>query len=312
MSGSLVGDTSIVVLLGGFMAAAVRVASPLLLAALGETVSERGGVLNLALEGSMLCGALAAALGAKQGGPWIGLGAAILAGAFVALVLALISVWLGADQVITGTALTLAAIGVTGAVYRQVYGSGGVGLTVPTFPTKAVPLLHHIPILGPAFFAQPAPVYLSLLFIPLIWAVLFRSRWGLSLRACGESSSSAAAAGVRVRSMRAVGVIMSGAMGGLGGATLVLAQVGTFAERMTAGRGFVAIAIVVLGRWNPLWVAAGALLFGVLSALQYLFQAKGIALPYQLFMMMPYLVTLLALAGSRGRAAAPAELGRAG
>ena len=312
MTSWLAGDSAQMALLGGFLAAAVRVASPLLLAALGETVSERGGVLNLALEGAMLSGALAAALGAREGGAWAGVLAAILTGALLSAGLVLFSVWLGADQVIVGTALTLGAVGVTGAVYRQVYGTAGVGLTVPTFAPASVPLLRRIPVLGPGLFEQPAPVYLGLLCIPLVWMVLYRTRWGLALRAAGESAESASAAGVRVRWIRAGGVVCSGAMGGLAGATLVLAQVGTFTERMTAGRGFVAIAIVVLGRWNPLWVGLGALLFGVLSALQFLLQAMGLTVPYQLFLMMPYVVTLFALAGIKGRAAAPAELGKSG
>lgn len=304
-------DLSLAAVLTGFLAATVRVSSPLLLAALGEVVAERGGVLNLGLEGAMLSGALAAALGAGSGGPWFGVALAVLAGAMVSSFLALISVWLEADQVITGTAVTLGAIGVTGAVYRQAYGPAGAGLSVPTFSPLPIPLLDQIPIFGSALFEQPAPVYLALLAIPLVWLVLYRTRWGLALRAAGESRASARAAGVRVQWVRTGGVLVSGALGGMAGSALVLAQVGTFAERMTAGRGFVAIAIVVLGRWNPFWVALSALVFGALSALQFLFQAMGVAVPYQIFLMMPYLLTLLALAGVGGRATAPAELGKA-
>jgi general nucleoside transport system permease protein len=305
-------DPSLLALTAGFFAAAVRVASPLLVAALGETVSERGGTINLGLEGAMLAGALAAALGAGAGGPWMGVVAAMAAGTVLMIVFALISVRLGADQIITGTALTLAAVGITGAVFRQAYGTEGPGLALPVFDPIAIPILSRIPVLGKALFDQPAPVYAGFLAVPLCWWLLFRTRWGLALRAVGESVEAARASGVRVRWVKSGGLVIGGALGGLAGATLVLAQVGTFAERMTAGRGFVAIAIVVLGRWHPVGVLIAALLFGTLTALQYLFQALGLGVPYQLFIMLPYLLTLLALAGFRGRAVAPAELGKSG
>jgi simple sugar transport system permease protein len=298
-------------MLAGFLAAAVRVATPLLLAALGETVSERGGIINLGLEGAMLSGALAAALGAEAIGPWTGALLSIVAGAVLMLALALITVWLRGDQIIAGTALTLAAVGITGAVFRQTHGITGASPSVDTFPPIGIPLLSRIPILGPALFEQPVLVYAGFLAIPATWWLLYRTRWGLGLRAAGESPAAAHANGVPVAWTQAGGVILSGAFGGLAGGTLVLAQVGAFAERMTAGRGFVAIAIVVLGRWHPVGAAVAALLFGVLTALQYLFQALGLAVPYQLFLMLPYLLTLLALAGFRGKAVAPASLGKA-
>jgi simple sugar transport system permease protein len=297
-------------MVAGFLAAAVRVASPLLIAALGETLSERGGVLNLGLEGAMLAGALSAVLGTEAGGLWMGVLASVAAGAILMLLLALISIWLGADQIIAGTALTLAAVGITGAVYRQTHGITGARPSVETFSPVPVPLLSKIPVVGPVFFEQPVLVYLGLLAIPLVWWVIYRTRWGLNLRAAGESPEAAHANGVGVRRTRAMALILGGALGGLAGGTLVLAQVGAFAERMTAGRGFVAIAIVVLGRWHPVGVAVAALLFGVLTALQYLFQALGFAVPYQVFLMLPYLLTLLALAGFRGQSAAPSGLGR--
>jgi ABC-type uncharacterized transport system permease subunit len=258
----------------------------------------------------MLMGALAAALGAGSGGPWIGAIAAIAAGTALMIVFALITVRLGADQIITGTALTLAAIGITGAVFRQAYGAEGPGLALPVFDPISVPILSRIPVLGTAIFEQPAPVYAGFLGVPLCWWLLFRTRWGLALRAVGESVDAAAAPGVRVRWVKTGGVLIGGAMGGLAGATLVLAQVGTFAERMTAGRGFVAVAIVVLGRWHPAGVLIAALLFGTVTALQFLLQALGLGIPYQVFLMLPYLLTLLALAGLKGRAAAPAALGK--
>ncbi len=301
----------LVPLLAGFLAAAVRVATPLLFAATGETLGERAGVINLGIEGGMLGGALAAAMGSLAGGPWVGVVAAALAGAVIAAVFAVVAVGAGADQIITGTAITLGAFGLTGALYRQRFGAEGAGLSIPTFDPVRIPGLESIPLLGPALFAQPALTYLALGFVPVLWWVLFRTRWGLALRAVGEAPAAARAAGVRVRTVRVLATVIGGALAGLGGASLVLAQVGTFAEKMTAGRGFVAIAIVVLGRWHPVGVLIAAVVFGAATALQFVFQAMGLAVPYQVFLMLPYALTLLALAGVVGRVEAPASLGRA-
>lgn len=298
------------VLLAAFLAAAVRVATPLLLAALGETFSERGGVINLGIEGAMLAGALGAALGATHGGVWYGLLAATVAGLIVAAAFAAVAVVARADQIITGTAITLGCIGLTGAIYREAYGPGGVGLSLPTLPVLPVPGLERIPILGPALFQQSVLTYAGFLAAPLLWLVLFRTAFGLRLRAVGESADHARAAGVNVERTRTVGVLIGGALAGLAGASLVLAQAGTFAEKMTAGRGFMAIAIVVLGAWHPGRVLAAALFFGGAMALQFLFQSSLSEVPYQLFLMLPYLLTLLVLAGAVGRTRAPADLGR--
>jgi simple sugar transport system permease protein len=228
----------------------------------------------------------------------------------LAAVFALLAVGARADQIITGTAITLAAVGLTGTIYRQAYGSGGAGLSIPTLKSVAIPGLSEIPVLGPALFDQPAPTYLALLAMPLVWWVLFRTRLGLALRATGEGAAMARAAGVRTNLVRTGATVVGGGFAGLAGASLVLAQVGSFAEGMTAGRGYVAIAIVVLGRWHPGGIVLGALLFGAATALQFLLQTLGLKTPYQLFLMLPYLLTLLALAGAVGRVRAPADLGR--
>jgi general nucleoside transport system permease protein len=300
-----------VALAGGFLAAAVRVATPLLLAATGETIAQRSGVLNLGLEGMMLAGALAATLGATASGPWTGVALAILAGMALAGAFALVTIGARADQVIAGTAITLGAVGLTGTIYRQAYGAAGAGLDLPTLAPIPIPVLSTLPLLGPALFSQPAPTYLGLLAVPAVWWLLFRTRLGLALRATGESAAVARASGVPTRLIRATAVITGGGFAGLAGATLVLAQVGTFAEKMTAGRGYVAIAIVVLGRWHPVGVAIAALAFGAAMALQFLFQTLGIDTPYQLFLMLPYVLALLALAGVVGRVRAPGDLGKA-
>jgi ABC-type uncharacterized transport system permease subunit len=297
-------------LLTGFLASAVRVSTPLLLAATGETLTERAGVINLGIEGAMLAGALGAALGATTGGVWMGAGVAILAGVLMAAVFATVAIGARADQIITGTAVTLASVGLTGMIYRRAYGAGGAGLSLPTFGDLPIPGLHVLPIVGEALFTQPLPTYVAWLAVPLLWWLLFRTRWGLALRATGEAPAAATAAGVRTRGMQVVATLVGGMFAGLAGASLVLAQVGTFAEKMNAGRGFIAIAIVVLGRWHPVWVMGAALLFGAATALQFLFQAMGLRVPYQLFLMLPYALALVALAGGMGRARAPAGLGK--
>jgi ABC-type uncharacterized transport system permease subunit len=307
-----VREAGAVAALAAFLEAAVRIATPLGLAAVGETVTERSGVINIGLEGAMLGGALASALGASAAhSPWAGVVAGMLAGAAVAAVFALFAVVRRANQIVVGTAVTLGAIGVTGAVYRAAFGAAGAALTLPTLGPLRVPVLAGVPLIGPALFGQPAPTYLMFAAAIAAWWMLSRTQLGLGLRAAGESPAAARAAGLDVTRLRFGATLVGGAMAGLAGATLVLAQAGTFAERMTAGRGFVAIAIVVLGRWHPLGVLGAALVFGAASALQYAFQAVGVDVPYQFFLMAPYVMSLLALAGVGGRARAPEALGTA-
>jgi ABC-type uncharacterized transport system permease subunit len=171
-------------------------------------------------------------------------------------------------------------------------------------------LLAEIPVVGAAFFDQPLPTYIGLLLAPLLWWGLYRTRTGLAVRAAGESAVMARASGVRIEAVRTGALVFGGALGGLAGASLVLAQVGSFAERMTAGRGYVAIAIVVLGRWHPVGVMVAAVGFGAVTALQFVFQSLGLDVPYQLFLVLPYVLTLLALAGAVGRTRPPADLGK--
>ena len=292
-----------------FLAATVRTATPLALAALGETVAERAGVINIGLEGAMIAGAFAALAGAHVGGVGTGFAAAAAAGALTALVFAFFVVRLGSDQIIAGTAVTLLTLGLTGTLYQTVYGAAGAALSVPTAVPLAVPGLGAIPGVGRALFAQPVATYALYALVPLVWWWLYRTHHGLGLRAVGESPAAAAAAGISVARTRTLALLVGGVLGGVGGGTLVLAQAGTFAEGMTAGRGFIAIAVVALGRWNPAWVAVAALLFGGASALQFVFQAMGWGVPPQLFLALPYLLTLALLALSAGRGSAPRALG---
>ena len=296
--------------LTAFLEATVRTATPLALAALGETVSERAGVINIGLEGSIVAGAFAALVAAGAAGTGAGFLGAAAAGVAAAGVLALFAVLLRADQIITGTAVTLAALGLTGALYQTLYGAGGAALATPTIGPLPLPGLAAVPVVGPALFAQPATTYAVYLLAPALWWWLYRTSGGLALRAVGESPAAAAAAGVDARRVRVLATLAGGALGGIAGGTLVLAQVGTFAEGMSAGRGFIAIAVVVLGRWHPIGAALAALLFGAASALQFLFQAMDWSVPYQLFLALPYVLTLLLLAFASRRSAAPAALGR--
>ena len=294
-----------------FLEATVRMATPLLLAALGETLTERAGVINIGLEGVVLCGAFGALVGAGAAGLPGGYVAAALGGLAAAAVFAIFAVLLRADQIITGTAVTLLALGATGTLYRAMYGASGAALSIPTSASLPVPALSAIPVLGPALFDQPAITYFAVLLAAALWWGLARTHAGLALRAVGESPDAALAAGISPMRVQLVAVLVSGLLGGLAGGTLVLAQVGTFAEGMSAGRGFIAIAIVALGRWHPGGVLLAAIVFGGASALQFVFQALGLSLPYQLFLALPYVVALVALAGAARRGTAPAALGRA-
>lgn len=293
-----------------FLAATVRTAVPLALAATGELLVERAGLINIGLEGAVLAGAFGALLGASAGGVAAGFGAALGAGVLVAAIFALCVILLRTDQIIAGTALTLLSVGATGTLYRTLFGSTGAALGIPTSAPMSIPWLSAIPVVGAALFSQPPVTYVAYL-LPLLLAWwLSRTHAGLALRAVGERPEAAEAAGIRVDRIRTAAILAGGALGGLAGGTLVLAQAGTFAEGMSAGRGYIAIAIVVLGRWTPIGVAGGAMLFGAASALQFAFQAMGWKAPYQLFLVAPYVLTLGALAGAVGRARAPAALGR--
>jgi ABC-type uncharacterized transport system permease subunit len=296
--------------LPAFLEAAVRLGVPLALAALGETVTERSGVINVGLEGSIIAGAMASALGALALGAGTGVGFAAVAGVAVAAVFALFALGLKADQIITGTAVTMGGLGFTAVAYQSRFGATGTALSLPTLTPMPIPGLSELPLVGRALFAQAPTAYAAYLLAPLLWLYLHRTAWGLELRAAGEEPAAAEAAGVHVGRTRVLATLFGGMLGGVAGAHLALAHAGTFAEGMSAGRGFIAIAVVVLGRWHPVGVLAAALLFGAASALQFFLQALGLDLPYQLFLALPYLLTLLALAGWVGRARAPAGLGR--
>jgi general nucleoside transport system permease protein len=295
---------------GAFLESGVRFATPLAYAALGELVVERAGVINIGLEGAIIGGAFGALVFAGAGSVALGFAGAALAGILVAAVFAVFVVTLRTDQIITGTALSMLGLGVTGTLYRTMYGNAGASLHTPTIAATAVPGLSAIPVVGPALFDQPVVTYALYAIVPALAWWFYRSSAGLALRAVGENPEAARGAGISPDRVQWAAILFGGAMGGIAGGTLVLAQVGTFAEGMSAGRGFIAIAIVVLGRWTPWGVAGAALVFGAASALQTLAQATGWAMPYQLPLAFPYVLTLVLLATARDRAAAPAALGK--
>ena len=294
-----------------FLGATVRTATPLLLAATGELLVERAGIIFVGIEGSILAGALAAAAGGLAFGPGAGAVLAVLAGGATAALFALFVVRWRTEQIVTGTAITLVASGGTAALYHSLFGPEGAGLRVPVIGPVALPGLTAIPVLGAALFTQSLFTYTAIVALGSVWWLMTRTHLGLALRACGERPGAARAAGIATERLRAAAAVAAGAFGGAAGASLVLVQSGTFAEGMSAGRGFIAIAIVALGRWRPGGVLLAAVAFGGANALQYLFQARGWTLPYQAFLALPYVATLVALATARANGAAPAALGQA-
>lgn len=287
----------------------VTMAVPLLLAALGELLAERAGIINIGLEGMLLVGAFAAMAGAySSGSVAAGIGLALLSGAVLGLLLALFVVVQNANQVVAGTALNLLAAGLTGVAYRAVFGVTGAALTIPGAPVVPVPLLQSVPVLGPAFFQQTVLGYASFLLVPAVAVMLHSTLFGLRLRMVGENPYAAETQGVAVWRLRALALVACGILAAAGGAFLTVAYAKTFVEGMSAGRGFIALAIVIVGRWSPVGIMTAALLFGLATALQFHFQALELAVPYQFFLTLPYVLTLLVLAGYAGRTHPPAAL----
>jgi simple sugar transport system permease protein len=290
--------------------ATLRLAAPLLLAALGELVVQRAGVINIGIEGTMLTGAFAGfAISAATGSPLAGVGGAVLAGAGVGVLFGSFAVLRRVDQIVVGMAVNLLALGATGLGARALY--AGAPPPAPTVPELAVSGLAGIPLLGPALFAQTPFVHGALLVTLAVGFFLSRTAPGLRLRAVGESARAADTEGVSVQGTRFAAVVFGSALAGLAGAALSLAQSDTFTEGMTAGRGFIALAIVIFGRWRASGALLAALFFGAATALQFRLQARGAAIPYPVFLMLPYVVTLAVLAFATGRASAPGDLGRA-
>ncbi len=276
---------------GAILAAAVQSGTALLLATLGEIFTERAGILNLGVEGMMLAGALGGfATAYHTQNPWLGLLAGILAGGLLSLVHAFLTITMRANQVVTGLALTIFGMGLTGF-----YGRGMIGHPAPGFNPVPVPLLSKIPLLGKVFFQHDPVVYISFVLVGLCWFFTYRTRSSLNLRAVGENPHAADAMGVKVARTRYIYVVVGGLMAGAGGAYLSLAYTRMWIQNLTAGQGWIAIALVIFALWNPLRAALGAYLFGGITALQLRLQALGATLPVHFMLMLPYVLTILVL-----------------
>lgn len=299
-------------LIESLLRSGLKLAAPLWLTATGETYAERAGLINIGLEGMMLAGAFAGmAVSYFTGNPWLGLLAGMLAGIALAALFGILTIYFYADQIITGAALNLVALGLTGFLFRSIFGVTGAALTVASFPLVDIPVLKKIPFFGAFLSGQPILLYLALGVIPLASFVLNRTALGLAIRACGEYPAAADTAGLNVFRLRLGCILFCGMLTGAAGAYLTLAHANTFVEGITAGRGFIALAIVIFGRWQPWGVLFAALFFGCANALQFQFQALGYDVPYQFFLMLPYLLTLLVLLISTNSGHGPAALGKA-
>lgn len=293
------------------ISSAVLLSVPIVFGALGGSIGERAGVVNIAIEGQLLGSAfVAAVVGTMTGSPWAGLVAALVAGALVALVLGVFTITYRVNQVIVGVVLNVLVLGLTSFVYSQVLvPQGAMYNKTILFPRVELPVLAHIPIIGPALFNQSVIVYLMYLTVPAVWYAMFRTRWGLRLRAVGEHPMAADTVGVKVERVRYRALLIAGAIVGMGGAYYTLVSVSSFGKNMTAGAGFIALAAVIFGKWDPFKAALAALLFGFASALEGAMSIVGSPVPSQFMLMLPYVVTLLAVAGLAGRSRGPAASG---
>ena len=293
------------------LASSVLLAVPLVFGALGGVLGERAGVVNIAIEAQLLAGAFSAAIaGSLTDSPVVGLLAAIAAGMLVALVLGVFTITYRVDQIIVGVVLNVLVIGLTSFFYSQVLVPNAERLnSTNRFGTLAIPGLSAIPVIGPALFHQSAIVYVMYLAVPAVWYAMFRTRWGLRLRAVGEHPQAADTVGIKVERMRYAGILVAGGVVGIGGAFYTVVSGSSFGKEMTAGAGFIALAAVIFGKWNPVRAALAALLFGAASSLQGALSIVGAPVPSQFMLMLPYVVTILAVAGLVGRSRAPAADG---
>lgn len=300
-------DLSMVGLLGG----AVLLSVPIVYGALGGVLCERAGVVNIAIESQLLAGAFTAAIvGSITDSPYAGAFAAVLAGVLVGAVLGLFTITYHVNQVIVGVVLNVLVIGLTSFLYSQLLVPQTEALNATTrFTRIGIPFLERIPVIGPVLFDQTIIVYLMVVAVAVVWFALFRTRWGLRTRAVGEHPLAADTVGIDVVRTRYRAVLWAGALAGLGGAFYTVVSINQFGKEMTAGAGFIAIAAVIFGKWNPLRAALAGLLFGFASNLQSVLSVVGSPVPSQFMLMVPYVVTILAVAGLVGRSRPPAAEG---
>ncbi|MGI9416965.1 MAG: ABC transporter permease [Geminicoccaceae bacterium] len=290
------------------LAATVRIATPLIFAALGELIIERAGILNLGVEGTMLMSAFAGFVGTfATGSLWLGLLAAMLAGALMALVTVFMAATLKVEQVVTGLALNLLAAGLSLYLYKAYFADNKLP-TIEVFPILALPLLSEIPFIGAILFEQKLLTYAAFLAVPLVWFFLYRTTYGLEIRCLGENPKVIDTKGMSVVGRQYGAVIIGGLLIGIGGAFVTIGTTVRFVPEITAGRCWLALVIVIAGNWRPAGILAAALAFAFLDALQLQIQGVGVALPYQIFLALPYVVAILLMIMKRGRSEEPRRL----
>jgi general nucleoside transport system permease protein len=306
------GSSSHVIPLAGLLAGAVSLAVPLIYGALAGVISERVGVVNIAIEGQLLAGAFTAAVVATlTGNPYIGMLAAAVAGVLVSFVLAAFSIKYLVDQVIVGVVLNVLVVGLTSFLFSQLLAPNRSMLnSPPRLETLPIPLLSDIPLIGPMFFQQNAVVYVVYVAVAAVYIGLFHTKWGLRLRAVGEHPEAADTVGIDIPKTRFWNVSLGGAIAGLGGSFFTVGSVGAFNQDMTAGAGYIALAAVIFGGWDPIKATLAALLFGFTSNLRNTLGAIGSPIPSEFLLMLPYVVTILAVAGLVGRSRGPAAAGK--
>ncbi len=294
----------------GFFTALIRIATPLMFGTLGELFAERAGVLNLGIEGIMMLSAMTGFSATYfSGSLWLGVLAAICTGMLAGLLMGVLTVSLGLSQHVSGIGTTLLCSGLSFFFYRLIFGQPSSIPKIKAFETVPLPILSSLPVIGPIFFDQFALVYLAMAIVPISAFILFHTPWGLNLRTVGENPNAADTAGVNVHAMRFQALLISGALMGLAGAFLSMAQYNAYTFGVISGRGWVCIALVVFGQWSPWKSAGGALLFAFIDALQLRLQAGSlIDVPYQVFLMMPFVLTIVGMAMVSRNARAPAAL----
>jgi len=297
--------------LAGLLNSALTKAVPITFGALSGILCERAGVVNIAIEGMMLSGAMAGAVfGSIFDNLWIGVLAAVLAGAILGLIHAIFSIRYMIDQIISGTVINIFAVGITSYISAKFLQENQALNNPGTFATWPIPVLANIPIVGPIVFNNNMFVYALFVFLIILHVALFYTRWGLRLRAVGEHPRAADTLGINVFRTRYMAVILGGMMAGFGGAYLTLGSVGRFDELMTAGRGFIGLAAMIFGNWQPFGAFGAGLLFGFADSLASKLAILGVAIPSQFLLMAPYLVTIIVLAGVVGRGQMPAADGQ--
>ncbi|MCX5878134.1 MAG: ABC transporter permease [Deltaproteobacteria bacterium] len=295
--------------ISGLIGAMMRMATPIIFATLGEILAERSGVLNLGIEGIMLMGAMTGFLvSISTGSLWFGVLMAAVVGMALGLLMAFLSVHLGLSQHVSGLGITLFSAGLAMFIYRLHFGSPTVPPTVEPFHQVAIPLLSEIPIIGSGLFKQYTLTYIAWLLVPAISILLYKTKVGLKIRTVGENPIVADTVGVNVTLTRTLCLVAGGALMGIGGAFLTLAHQNMFLIDVIGGRGWVAIAMVIFGNWDPVKGMLGALIFGCLDGLQLRLQGLGIKLSFHVFLMIPYLLTIVALVSVSRKASVPASL----